>query len=155
MHVAAYCGHTQTIETLVRLGSTSLDTPDRRGWTPLHQAAYVCSFSAIEALVRLGSRAINALNNDGQTPLYCALLNFWNIDCTLACTQTLVILGANTDISTEGLTDNTIEFLHTPIDEDESAELRYGVYFADSLVYRLLLALCHSEQVQKPTTIME
>lgn len=36
---AAFTGQLKVIETLIRLGSQAIDTPDEGGWTPLYRAA--------------------------------------------------------------------------------------------------------------------
>ncbi len=60
----------QVIEVLVRKGSP-VDTPNKKGWTPLHRAAYNGRKEAVAALVKLGAD-VNRATSDGNTPLHLA-----------------------------------------------------------------------------------
>lgn len=133
MITAAHKGHLSVIETLVHLGSTAIDTPDDYGWTPLSTAVRTYQIPIVEALIRLGSAAIDIPDRRGRTPLYIALSHEY-----FECAQILKMLGANTNIQTEGLSDERLEELLAPIDEDETAKVRYRVYFSESLVHKLL-----------------
>ncbi|MBX9638665.1 MAG: ankyrin repeat domain-containing protein, partial [Mycobacteriaceae bacterium] len=53
MHVAAKNGQVPAIETLVRLGSAAIDTPDIFGCTPIWIATSNGHVAAIETLARL------------------------------------------------------------------------------------------------------
>ena len=138
MFAATWNGHVLAIETLVRLGSKAIDTPNNDGWTPMFAAALNGHVSAIETLVRLGSTAIDTPDNDGWTPVCWAARRGYT-----GCLKTLKLLGA--DCSTDGISDREmisdemVELLNARVDEDEAWEVRYRVYFRQSLVDRLLL----------------
>ena len=132
MFAAAYFGYVSVIETLVRFGSTAIDTPNNDGWTPMHAAACTGHVPVIETLVRLGSQAIDTPDKYGWTPMFAATR------CNnVKSFKTLKLLGAKGTLSWKN--DKISKLSNTPIDENESAELRYRVYFQRSLAARLLL----------------
>jgi len=126
MHTAAKRGHVSVIEALVRLGSTAIDTPNRWGSTPIFIAALYGRASVIEALVRLGSTAFDTHNRYGWVPL-----DVSGKAGKSEAMKTLRALGAGLPLE----------------DEDEAHEIRWRVYFRDSLVEKLLFAASTCENV--------
>lgn len=166
MHVAAKYGRVTAIETLVQLGSTSIDTRGEfDGWTPLFVAVQYKHISVIETLIRLGSKAIDIPENTDWTPMHHAA---WNEQSSTI--ETLVRLGSKaidsldmygwTPMNAAVVKRDTLSvmtfkmlgaecklctvsndfawLLDVPIDEEESAKLRHRVYFQRSLTARLL-----------------
>lgn len=123
LYLAAARGHDPVIEAFVRLGSKAIDTPDNYGWTPMHEAANCGCTSMIKTLVRLGSKAINTPDNCGRTAVYYAK-SHGDVECK----RTLVALN---DKIVDGI----------DVNEDYRGEVRYSVYFSQSLVSRLLFSL--------------
>lgn len=143
--VAATNQHEQSVQMLVRMGSRAIDTPDDQGYTPMHLAAGVRTDSVIETLVRLGSRAIDVHDNRGRTPLHLLLMG----KGFASRVNLLRALGASTNIDTEGLSPEAINLLGKPMEEEEVVGLRYRVYFAHSLVDRLLQELQMERQTSR------
>ena len=98
----------------------------------MHIAAESPQSSAIELLVRLGSNAIDTRNHFSMAPLDFAFGKKINQNV-----KTLLALGANPTTSSQTLTAEEIESM-TRISEDEICEVRYRVYFAQSLLHRLI-----------------
>ena len=144
MHEAASRGHASIIDVLVQFGNTTIDalTPCKK--TPMYIAACRGHLSVIEALVRLGSTSIDAPDMRGESPLYLALKRGkWDR------VELLRILGANCSIPQLSLlTEEQRSHLDEPLDENESAEILYRVYFDRSCVSRLLF---HLDTVKRPS----
>lgn len=68
-------GQVAAIETLIRLGSKTIDTPDKDGLNILHHAAKNGSTTVVETLCRLRSHAVDTTDNEGKTPLIYAASN--------------------------------------------------------------------------------
>jgi ankyrin repeat protein len=68
---AAEAGDTTRIEALIA-GGVSIDTRDKRGFTPLMYAAANDRIEAIELLIRRGAD-VNAQSDVGETALICAV----------------------------------------------------------------------------------
>lgn len=99
----------------------------------MYAAAWNGHVLVIETLVRLGSKAIDTPTINGWTPVYCAAHGD-HMDCL----RTLISLGADcSNTLTFRLSDAMVEQLKARV-EDESGEVRYRVYFTESLVSRLL-----------------
>ena len=146
MHTAAINGHIQVIETLVRLGSMAIGIPAISGWTPIHVAAYDGVVQVIETIVRLNT-AIDTPDDIGRTPL-CLAAYYNHTDIV----KTLKMLGADCSIvQRDGIPDSLLTLLNTQVDEDESAEVRYRVYFSQSLIVRTLeeLEVRHNQKATK------
>lgn len=122
LSLAAMNGHVAVVKTLVQLGSQALDTPDKYGCTPLFRAAMYGNIYIIETLIRLGSQALDTSNRNGDTPLSWAVR-----DGYLSAAKTLVALGA--DSRGVQIEHPTEDFMH---------QVRFRVYFAESLVGRSL-----------------
>ncbi len=127
MFSAAFNGHVLAIETLVRLGSKAIDTPTVNGWTPMHVAAKKCHVLVIELLVRLGSTSVNSRTHIDETPLELASKAYHSK--AEKCSKTLMALGGE-------CAKYYCEV--TPPTEEESYDIRYRVYFSQSLVSCLL-----------------
>lgn len=137
LYIAALQGKVEVVERLVELGSQALDTPDLHGNTPIYAATFNGHVAVIEALVRFGSKAIDIANNLNVTPIQAA-----GRMGRLECLQTLLVLGASCPIeSTEKWSKTMIKHLGRRMKDDEVLELRYRVYFKQSLTSRLLPAL--------------
>ena len=134
MHAAAWNGHASTIKTLVRLGSRVIDTRGGPGgWTPIGAAATIGNALVVEMLMQLGCTTIDAPNRHGNTPISLTVRG-GHVDCL----KTLKMLGAKYPSVLFDDATGMKELLDTPIDEEESAKLRYRVYFKRSLTARLL-----------------
>ena len=123
MHAAVYQNSTFLIETFMRFGCTTIDATNRYGSTPLHYAAIHGNANAIKALIRLGSQSINYTDNEGMTPFDDAC------DAYESCAVRLLCI-------IEGL-QHKIEY-ESEITEEERYDVRYSVYFHQSLSARLL-----------------
>lgn len=132
LFAAAYAGHASTVELLVQRGSKAIDTLNRYRSSPILGAAWNGHASVIETLVCLGCTSIDTPNKNGDTPLkFAAAQHYYQ------CIDALKILNASRltiVVSSPKITN----ILDQPIDEEESAKLRYHVYFKRSLTARLL-----------------
>ncbi len=136
LYAAADGGHPSVIEVLVRMGSKAIDTQSRCGETPLHTASIMGHTSVIETLVRLGSQAIDVPNKMGTAPLGSASM------LSRESTKTLVFLGADhSQLNHLHKVCSTVKRLESGEHEQEVVDTRYRVYFAHSLVRRLLFEL--------------
>lgn len=77
MHLAARGGHFTVIETLVRMGSSDIDSTSQiseyfREATPMHLAAMMGHVGVIETLARLGSKGIDKPDFLRVTPMHLA-----------------------------------------------------------------------------------
>lgn len=126
LHCAAKNGHVAVIEALVRLGSNAIDAPTAWDKTPLFLAAVYDRGPAIEALVRLGSTSLERLDKYGWAPIHVA-----GISGNPEAVKALHALGAGDPLE----------------DEDEAHEVRWRVYFRESLVEKLLFAASTCENV--------
>ena len=152
MHAAALNAKVSVMETLVRLGSTAIDSLDANSWTPLFTAACKGHASVIETLVRLGSQAIDTPNESGSSPTRIAA------NCNqMESLKTLMSLGGDCSFepTTLCMRRPTIELLRAGVDEDESREVRYRVYFQQSLVSRLLFEVQRNEAQNNKTKQQE
>ena len=160
IHAAAYNGDVELIEALMRLGCTTIDTPDKDGNTAMH-TAWRGHDSALEALVRLGSTAIDTPNKNGWTPMHAAAT-----EGRASTVETLVRLGSQAVDARDDhgwtpmpytrfpKTEKALIALGTPPfapkgrrsmlrfpTEEETLKIRYRVYFGESAVSRLLRAI--------------
>lgn len=131
---AAASGHVPVIEMLVRLGSEAIDTPNKYGCTPMFAAACRGHTSVIEALVRLGSEAVDTSDTYGETPLFEAIRSKTN-----ECARMLRMLGAESSFLLSSPEHREIEERTRP-SEEKTLEVRFRVYFARSLLDRLVKA---------------
>lgn len=135
MFIAAYYGHVSAIEALVRLGSKAINTPDNYGCTPMRMVVFLNrNASAIETFLRLGCNTIDTPNKRGLT-LICDVARSGDAKSVII----LKMLGANCfNPSFNILSVKMTKLLNTQVDENNSATLRYNVYFRRSLASRLL-----------------
>lgn len=133
MYVAAERGFSSIIDFLIQSGSKAIDTPDRYGWTPLHVAAWHNHQHVVLMLVQLGCK-LDIYDNQTDAPLCVAIVN--------ECDQVVKIfklLGVtHLREYTVPSSKDIIDYLQTPIPEDESYDLRRKVYFQRSLSTRLI-----------------
>jgi ankyrin repeat protein len=136
IHRAAYGGHHQAVETLVRCGSDALDTRNSFGHTPMHCAK---NAQTLEALVRCGSKAFNMKDIDGDTPVSQA----WKFGGTPELLISFMVLDGSDDCIQEYYNYCNLEGKQ-PVTwtEDEALDIRFRTYFVQSLVYRLLFPNC-------------
>lgn len=126
MHEAIFnLNNTFLIETFMRFGCTTIDAVDRYGNTPLHYAAVYGSSETVETLIRFGSQSIDSVDRKGRLPFDEA----YSMG-TRSTMVSLYILG--------GL-QYTTGYL-SQITEEERYDVRYSVYFHQSLSARLLFA---------------
>ncbi|MFK7975197.1 MAG: ankyrin repeat domain-containing protein, partial [Halioglobus sp.] len=76
LHWAAYRGHTDFVERLLRSGA-AVNKRVEKGSTPLHLAAYKGHAQVVSLLIQYGA-AVNATNEEGITPLDWARSNSHN-----------------------------------------------------------------------------
>lgn len=120
LFLAVTTNQKHVVVTLLRLGCTEIDTPEKHGVSPLlFSLGSVNGFSMAKQLVRLGSRAIDTPDSSGLYPA--SAVN--SADAMLAA------LGAQRVI--EGFTPSRQ-------DEEIVAGIRRSVYFKRSLSSRLL-----------------
>lgn len=139
LFIAACYGNANVIETLVLLGSTALDTPCSEGNTPMSIAAMTGRSVIVELLVRLGSQVIDLRNSHGFTPFEITISC-----CAYSTMNVLIALGANyKDADTQRIHASSYvkALIECGVSENKASEVRYRVYFCQSLVGRLLFEL--------------
>lgn len=162
LHIAARKRYPLVIKTLVRLGSLAMNTKNKLGGTPLSEAVSSGSVEAVAMCIQLGSTSIDTPCLRNTTPMKLAaaygfveivelLARFgsrfvdetYEIDIQvvmsvyspyLKCLRTIFALSR---IQTEPVQRNIQEHL----DEEFVLNVRYRVYFAHSLVSKLLFSL--------------
>lgn len=132
LHVAVQCRNYFAVELLLQRGSISTDLPDSGGWTPLHLAAQHGPQSTVELLLRKSSVSLNSTTIYDWTPLYIAILNGKR-----SIIRIFKALGA-TVVSFSNLSETAIQMIQESIPEDEIIEIRFRIYFNQSLLSRLL-----------------
>ena len=126
-------GHTEEVETHLRMHSGFMDAQDSVGWTPFHLAAWNGDMAMVELLLRFGSGSLDVFNKVGWTPLYMALLS-----SRKKTVHTLKAVGASTTLNVRKFNPDQIEMLRAPIAEAEVIAIRNRIYFDRSLVSILL-----------------
>jgi ankyrin repeat protein len=96
-----------------------IDTPNKKGETPLFIAAKNGSWKVLKTLLKLGSTAINTKNHSGQTPLRIALIHR-NIDVTF------ILLKAGCCVTNEA-------------DEFEWTDMAYAIFTGFPRIVELLI----------------
>lgn len=144
MHAAAQEGHAHIVETLFRMGSQALDTPDKRGRTPMIMAASNGHTAVSETLVRLGSETLDTPDNNGWTPLSASSLS---LDRKYL---TYLSLGAKTQGFRSG---GRIIVRPVGVSEQVRLDVRFRVHFAHSLVHRLLIVLERHQRISSTKRI--
>ena len=133
IHRTADRGNVHALEAAIRKNPHLIDVPDYiNNRTPLWLAVFSGHVLAVESLIRLGSKDIDISDNIEWT-----LLNWAENRKHASMVNTLKILGAKY-YSTTYYTHPGLTMINKPIDEEESMELRYRVYFRRSLTARLL-----------------
>jgi hypothetical protein len=144
IHCAAKHNNRDVISLLVKAGSP-LNEPDKYGATLLHErmSSDTDTHLTIELLVRLGANSFEAKQCGGCTPLMHRSRIFGKGSETRANMLCLLHLGCNpTEYRERCRKLNKVPITWT---EDEAAETRYRVYFAWSLLDRLLFFMPESE----------
>jgi ankyrin repeat protein len=166
LHGIAGHNKPEGVELLIKYGSKLIDQPDIYGWTPLHCAVNGGHVETLKALVRLGAKSMDVANKKRYTALHYALFR-----PTLTFATTLVHLGANRNTQlTCRMYDDLIhvweneirakrinaalDFIAAPLDENAACETRFEVYFAESLVWRLLFELERSSHISRQAQII-
>lgn len=149
LFIAASRGREDVVEFLVRMGSNSMDAPDIRGRTPVTVAAEYGKPWMIITLVRLGSKALDfpdkRIINIANTAIF---------GQQAECARILrSLLGNPSGMGLRELIDGHPFWVSECAKEEYTHEVRYRVYFGESLVGRLIfqlkrLACLRSEQRQ-------
>ncbi|QQR49185.1 ankyrin repeat domain-containing protein [bacterium] len=85
LHLAAFYGNAELLQTLVNKQIYNIDAPDENGLTPLHYAAFKGYTKCVQIL--LSNKAyVHALGQSESTPLHYAAHN-GHIDCVKALIQ--------------------------------------------------------------------
>lgn len=159
-HYSAMLEHDSTAKLLVQWGTTCVDTPDKEGTTPIHYAAVCGRDCTFELILRWRSACSDTPNNDGMTPLFFAAINgrdstvelllrrgstCFDIDTSLKAAAWYNRTSTARIFRAVGATMPTIKSLRamnpslfTPIDGDSILEIRYRIYFSQSLLSELL-----------------
>lgn len=137
LHLAAGNGDPKSIEVLVQLGSQSIDAVDNDGETPLHLTKqFAFDIQTIKTLIQCGSRAISTRNHNGDTLLQLALQELpEDLDLVANCRFILALSDSPLAAVPAALQE------HALFDEEVVHDLRHQVYFAESLLARLLFDL--------------
>ena len=69
IHFAALHNHPAAVETIIRLGSGSIDAKDKHGDTPMHYAARLGYIFVMDLLIHHGSKALLIQNQDQDPPV--------------------------------------------------------------------------------------
>lgn len=137
LHYASRNGHVKAVEALIRAGCRSLNCASNSyGMTSVHDAALSGHADVIEALIQAGSESLDTPDKQGRTPLHLAALRMAD-----DCITVLRAVGADTKIPTEDLSETVLERLSVPVDEQSVIQVRFRLYFARSMLDRLLSEL--------------
>ncbi|OQW70845.1 MAG: hypothetical protein BVN35_17690 [Proteobacteria bacterium ST_bin11] len=133
---AAKYGHDEILRSLVRFGSETIDQPDKYKVTPLHFAALYKRRSTVELLVQLGSKMLETKEHEYPEGIF-----MYKDIKQLPCILTLRALGVNCpQVEIWDKHRREYDLSDVNVEEDETWEVRYRVYFQQSLVDRLLFA---------------
>ncbi|MDR1261457.1 MAG: ankyrin repeat domain-containing protein [Rickettsiales bacterium] len=83
LHLAAYNGHTDTVEALLNAEGINVNAKDNNGATPLHSAIKNNRIDVVEVLLRAEGININEDDYSGSTPLHWAVYG-GNVDIVKA-----------------------------------------------------------------------
>lgn len=120
-------GGKKTIDTLMRLGCTSIDTPAGYGETPLFLAVKRDNAKLLCRLIMHGSKSLDVVFNRLTSLRYALNNRKWR------CARVLYLLGA------DRLGVQASDFPSTiKIDEEDAVNLRRKLFFTRSLTARLL-----------------
>ncbi len=133
------------IRMLVRYNYSALDAVDNDGNTPIHLSTRVnenFAYSAFKLLIQLGSQSFDRPNNKGALPIMSAIERLESKVVKL-----LRVCGTVDDESMMRMIHSSFMFkimekktlaLGAPISNDERLAIRFEIYFAPSLLDRLL-----------------
>ncbi len=177
IHAAAELGRLSNIHTLIKYGSSAINTHDQSTKTPLHYASMGGHTDVVDALIGYGA-STEVKDSSGNTPLHMAIkFNHY------ATTKKLIIhnkniidivdysghtplyyalcnnnrnivkllksLGTNVNLKYDKLTNNETALLSEPISEKDIVKTRYDIYFGKPLYVRLLDTLSATEPIQR------
>lgn len=134
MHHAVISGNCEIISALMHMGCTSINSPNKHGYTPMHKVIRGGRTEVVELLIQLGCTSMDVVAKE-------ILKHSENKHNRKKILRLLRLLG----LETQRTRANTVyrkfyDIMTTNVNEEKAAEVRNRVYFRRSLSSRLLLA---------------
>jgi hypothetical protein len=133
LHHAVISKHESIVKLLVEKGSRLLF--DKHGMTSLQHAAVLGYTDMVKQLIKLGSESVDTANKYGDTPL---MMTIGRYSTDINHISLLVALSSDLGRHTYLEYCQKHEIAPVIMTEESICDVRYEVYFADSLVHLLL-----------------